>query len=128
VRSRGQLTLSDRKTANLKAIPSVRHRDGPPREVPISDALLAVLKQLPRRGKWVFPSSTGELWALRQFERATRLAELTGGPHRLRHTFASHFLVKVPDFGVLAAIGQGEERGVDPAAGGSGGLRSSRFR
>ena len=88
-------------------------KNGLPREIPISDALLDVLKRLPRKGKWVFPSRSGEQWAYwpkRQFERATKKAGLTGGPHRLRHTFASHFLVKVPDLGVLGAVlGHSEE-------------------
>jgi integrase len=88
-------------------------KNGLPREIPISDALMAVLKGLPRRGKWVFPNGNGEQWAFwpkRQFERATSKAGFLGGPHRLRHTFASHFLVKVPDLGVLAAIlGHSEE-------------------
>jgi integrase len=88
-------------------------KSGLPREIPISDALMGVLEKLPRKGKWVFPSRTGEQWAFwprRQFERATKKAGLTGGPHRLRHTFASHFLVKVPDLGVLAAVlGHSEE-------------------
>jgi hypothetical protein len=35
---------------------------------------------------------------------------VTGGPHTLRHTFASHFLAKVPDLGLLAEIlGHSEE-------------------
>jgi integrase len=82
-------------------------KSGLPREIPISDGLKALLKKLPRRGKWVFPSETGERWAFwprRQFDRAREKAGLTGGPHKLRHTFASHFLVKVPDLGILAAI------------------------
>ena len=40
-----------------------------------------------------------------------RLQEgVTGGPHTLRHTFASQFLAKVPDLGLLAEIlGHSEE-------------------
>jgi integrase len=61
----------------------------------------------------VFPCSTGERWKSwpkNQFDRARGKAKLEGGPHTLRHTFASHFLARQPDLGLLAEIlGHSEE-------------------
>ena len=39
-----------------------------------------------------------------QFDRARKAARLQGGPHTLRHTFASHFLKQVPDLFLLARV------------------------
>jgi integrase len=87
-------------------------KNGKPREVPISDALLPWLsgKQLSER--WVFPSGhaiKGELqrfayWPQRRFDLVRKAAGLKGGPHTLRHTFATHFLAAVPDLYLLAQI------------------------
>ena len=46
-------------------------KDNDAREVPISDALLRVLRALPRKGPWVFPASHGgryAFWPRKQFE------------------------------------------------------------
>jgi integrase len=88
-------------------------KDNEPREVPISDALLPLLTGPRRSQTWVFPCSTGERWACwpkLQFDRARERAGLLGGPHTLRHTFASHFLARQPDIGLLAQVlGHSEE-------------------
>ncbi len=61
----------------------------------------------------MFPCSTGERWTCwpkLQFDRARKAAGLRGGPHTLRHTFASHFLAGQPDIGLLAQVlGHSEE-------------------
>ena len=82
-------------------------KSGRPREVPISDALLPWLEVEHRSKRWVFPSRSGTRfagWPKKQWERAVAAAGLVGGAHRLRHTYASHFLAACPDLGALAAI------------------------
>ena len=82
-------------------------KSGKPREVPISDALLPWLTGERRSKKWVFPSSTGEryaFWPKNQFNRVARSAGLSGGPHTLRHSYATHFLAHCPDIYLLARV------------------------
>lgn len=82
-------------------------KSGKPREVPISDAVRAVLSGPRRHKRWVFPNQRGgrfvdfpkDIWW-----EITEAAELTGGPHQLRHTFASHFLQAEPDLFLLAQV------------------------
>jgi integrase len=87
-----------------------RPKNGKPREIPISDSLrpwLSVDEKDRRSAKWVFPNEKGERYATfpkRLFREVVNAAKLSGGPHRLRHTFASLFLGTVPDLGLLAAI------------------------
>jgi integrase len=55
----------------------------------------------------VFPSREGSryaFWPVNLFDRARKAAGLAGGPHKLRHTFASHFLATTPDLYLLAQI------------------------
>ena len=74
----------------------------------MSTELRQVLERLPRRSeRWVFPAATGERWAYwpqLQFDRARRAAGLQGGPHTLRHTFASLFLARCPDLPLLGQL------------------------
>jgi integrase len=87
------------------------------REVPISDHLLVVLKAQKLkvgRSPWVFPCATnrnGQHKGQRLAEfpdntwkRMAKRAKLAGGPHRCRHTFASHFLQAKPDLFLLGRI------------------------
>lgn len=98
------------------------------REVTIPDGLLLSMKAQKLRGlskEWVFPVTTnrmqtkGEQYAsfpkhtwTRVLAKATELAKkanrdarpITGGPHRCRHTFASHFLAVRPDLFALGRI------------------------
>lgn len=98
------------------------------REVPISDLLLRVLtaERATAKTDWVFPThkrnNAGEkgaryvafpkhTWA-RIMTKATELALLadpnaraiTGGPHKCRHTYATHFLAKKPDLYLLGRL------------------------
>lgn len=80
-------------------------KDNEAREVPINSALRPWLKGV--KGQWVFPSSTGErfaFWPQRKFDLARRKAGLVGGPHTLRHTYATHFLASTPDLFLLARV------------------------
>jgi integrase len=87
-------------------------KSGEPRYVPINDALLPWLEGPHRSTKWVFPSGRkvdGEAqpftyWPQRKFDKARKEAKLTGGPHRLRHTYATHFLATTPDLYLLARV------------------------
>lgn len=84
-----------------------RPKSGRPREVPIAKVLLPYLSGPRAHEKWVFPAGTGQRWAVwpkNTFDRVRKKAGLQGGPHTLRHTFASHFLAKQPDLGLLAEI------------------------
>lgn len=102
-----------------------RPKDNEPREVSIADVMLPWLKVDEKDRDdpvYVFPArrrkrkdpKTGEprwtsggrykFWPQRKFDRAVKLAGLKGGPHMLRHTYASHFLKAVPDLELLAKV------------------------
>jgi integrase len=98
----------ERRMVRIEPSAEWQPKSGRAREVPISDELHAVLVALPRASRFVFPSPrTGDryqFWPKRQFDRARAAAGLTGGPHTLRHTFASHFLKHEPDIFLLARV------------------------
>jgi integrase len=86
-------------------------KDNDPREVPISDALLPWLSTDEKdrlSKKWVFPCPKTKgryaYWPKRGFDEARKAAGLDGGPHTLRHTYASHFLASTPDLFLLARV------------------------
>ncbi|MES1205245.1 MAG: tyrosine-type recombinase/integrase [Pseudomonadota bacterium] len=85
-----------------------RPKNGRPREIPISDALLPWLARQRRSQKWVFPSpGTGSRWAFwpgHQWARVQEKATLEGGVHTLRHSFASAFLQERADMFLLAEV------------------------
>lgn len=96
--------------AGLLRIPSNKYwqpKSGKARDVPLSDAVKAILAGPRAHPTHLFPSIRKvplrrfpkELWKL-----AMDAAKLTGGPHQLRHTYASHFLAKVPDLPLLGTI------------------------
>ncbi len=90
----------------LSAI-TLETKNGLPREVPISRALRVVLEQPKRNERWVFPTRLGSRYAefpKDLFGEIRAAAKLTGGPHTLRHSFASAFLSKVPDMFLLAQV------------------------
>jgi integrase len=65
------------------------------REITIEPALAEYLASMRRESSYVFVSRKGEpyaYWPQLQFDEARGAAGLEGGPHRLRHTYASHFL------------------------------------
>jgi integrase len=77
------------------------------REVPLSRAALAVLRGLPKAGPYLFPQPSGERFKAiprRAWRRMMAAAKIKGTPHTTRHTFASHFLARVPDLQLLATI------------------------
>lgn len=77
------------------------------RDVPIPDALRGFLDAERAHPRVMFPAAHGG--AYRRFpeglwRRVTAAAGVTGGPHQLRHTYASHFLQRVPDLQLLADV------------------------
>jgi integrase len=80
----------------------------------MSDAVRAILSGERRDKRWVFPHRWGgglAYFPSKLWYRVTKAAKLTGGPHQLRHTFASHFLAAVPDMFLLAKVlGQSHTR------------------
>lgn len=87
-----------------------RSKSGRPREVPISRACRTILAGPRESPRWVFPRPTwgkGErhaVFPMGPFWAARDRAKLIGGPHVMRHTFASHFLRSVPDLFLLAKV------------------------
>lgn len=80
-------------------------KNGKPREVPISDVCRTVLTQ--GNSPWLFPSRHGGRYTdfpKDMFWAARDRAGLQGGPHTLRHTFASNFLQAVPDLFLLSKV------------------------
>ncbi len=105
------------ETAAMLLIPSNdvwRPKSGKPREVPISDALAATLRGLPRSSPFLFPARGGGRYVefpKDRFSRVREAAKLKGGPHSARHTYASAFLARVPDMFLLGEIlGHSHER------------------
>lgn len=89
-------------------------KDNEARPVPLGDELAELLAELPRRSAFVFTTRRGTPyahWPQREFDFARKAAGLTGGPHTLRHTYASHFLARKPDLFLLGRIlGQSQAR------------------
>jgi|HubBroStandDraft_1064217.scaffolds.fasta_scaffold06429_4 integrase len=85
--------------------------------VPLSDHLAVVLKQQKLSNgssPWVFPCSTNRFEGVKgermaefpdnTWRRVLKAAGLSGGPHKARHTFASHYLAAKPDVFRLGRI------------------------
>ncbi len=97
----------DERIINLEGNEAWTPKDEEPREIPISDAFYEWLTTASREHAYVFASRKGErfaFWPQRKFDRAIKVAKLTGGAHSCRHTFASHFLAKNPDLDLLRRI------------------------
>jgi integrase len=101
----------DRQMVHFWPCEEWQPKNNRPREVTIPDVLVA---QLERAGKGakktapIFPCPrTGghyKWWPQLQFDRARDAAKLTGGPHTLRHTYASMFLAVKADIYLLARV------------------------
>lgn len=87
--------------------PAWQPKNGLPREVPMGDAVRAALAAQPRSSAYVFPTKFGTPYATFPkdlYWEVRDAAKLTGGVHTTRHTFASHFLKKLPDMKLLASV------------------------
>ena len=97
----------DAKMITLRPSKWWRPKNKSARKIPIDGVLHEYLKANFGRFPFVVTSRKGEryaFWPQKVFDEARRAAGLRGGPHRLRHTFASHFLAKVPDLFLLAEV------------------------
>lgn len=114
-----------------------RPKNGKPRDVPISDSFSAWLTSERLAQRFLFPSEDGTRYANfpdKTFGRVVKVANrllcakecpgrkdkakcdrrcptMRGGPHTLRHTYASHFLMAEPDMFLLSQVlGHSETR------------------
>lgn len=87
-------------------------KNGRSRDVPLTEeqARWFLASDSPR---WCFPARRLRkdpdwrrfaFWPKRQWGRCVKAAGLEGGPHKLRHTFATHFLRDQPDLFLLARV------------------------
>ena len=96
-----------REIVSIEPCEEWQPKDDEPREIPIPATLTAWLKSRSRTSEHVFPTRENEpyaFWPQLAFDRARKAAGLRGGPHTLRHTFATHFLARCPDLFLLARL------------------------
>jgi len=83
-------------------------KNGKPRIIPIEEPLVSVLREGMGDGTWVFPCArTGEpwkYWPARKFNRARKAAGLEGGPHKLRHSYASEIAARTGSATLVAQL------------------------
>ena len=96
-----------RKTVTITPYDNYQTKTGKVREVGISDDLLPYL--LPERlGKeFAFESVNGtrfKFFPQRKWDRVVKAAGLNGGPHKLRHTYASHLVQETRNLFLAAQI------------------------
>jgi integrase/recombinase XerD len=75
-------------------------KDYEERIIPLPPDLVALLKKLPRKSEWVFPSSIGgrEAHLLRRLKRVAKRAKVEHATlHKFRHTYATRLLEKSCD-------------------------------
>ena len=78
-------------------------KSGKPREIPIMPKLRAMFEEMPRAGEKVF--NVPIIMLRRYFERAMHIACISGFRfHDLRHTFASHFIMRTGNLPALQSI------------------------
>ncbi len=96
--------------ANLLRIPNTREwqpKSRKAREVPLSDGVRAILSGKRASETWIFPAEHGgrfKVFPKELFQRCRDDAQLKGGVHTLRHTFASHFLMGEPNLFLLSKV------------------------
>jgi integrase len=78
-------------------------KSGKPREIPVIAKLRAMFEEMPRTGEKVFDIPVITL--RRYFEQAMHIACISGFRfHDLRHTFASHFIMRTGNLPALQSI------------------------
>lgn len=82
---------------------------GGERKVPINEAAIHILRDLPRRSRWVFTTKTGKqvrqqgTWTA--FKLACRKVGIEDATlHTLRHTFASHLVMAGVDLATISKL------------------------
>ena len=83
-------------------------KNGKPRIIPIEEPLVSLLLGKHVHPTWVFPCPrTGEPWKYwpnRKFDKARKAAGLEGGPHKLRHSYASEMVAKTGSATLVAQL------------------------
>jgi integrase/recombinase XerD len=78
------------------------------REVPISESLRPYLAAIPTEQEFAFlcpdTKKPWAVWPERPWNRLIKAAGLKGGPHRLRHTYASHLVRATGDLSLVSRI------------------------
>ena len=107
-----------RKWLHIRAKDGWLPKNGKERKVPLSDEALAVFKEMPRNGRWVFqgkrsgttPLRVAERDALKALKRTLKKAEIAEGRlHSFRHFFISHAANQgVPAPVLLRWVGQSD--------------------
>lgn len=113
---RWENVMLDQRIIRVWASEDWQPKDADNREVPINDELARWLSRTPekdRRG-YVFTTGTGKrrdskprgfaYWPQRRFDLVRVAAGLEGGPHKLRHSYATEFLQQEPDLFLLAKV------------------------
>jgi len=78
-------------------------KSGKPREIPIIETLHEMLSAMPRTSEYVF--DVPNITLRRCFEKALKEAGISGFRfHDLRHTFASHFIMRTANLPALQAL------------------------
>jgi integrase len=79
-----------------------------PRTVPIMPEFLPFLSRDRASETWVFPNTTNggkfASWPQRYFDHARKSAGLTGGPHQLRHFYATHMVLETRDLFLVSRL------------------------
>jgi len=99
----------ERRVVSVEPYDDYTTKSNKAREVPINDAIHDLCEKAVRSGReWLFPCpKTGDRYAFfpsLKWERAMGTAGLKGGPHRLRHTYASHLVMETGDLFLVAKV------------------------
>jgi len=98
----------DRKLIQLWPGEHWQPKNGKPRIIPIEEPLVSMLGGERLHPVWVFPCPrTGDQWAYwpnRKFDKARKAAGLEGGPHKLRHSYASEMVAKTGNAMLVARL------------------------
>ncbi len=102
---------AERGVVRIWASEEWQPKDGDNREVPLNARVREAIGERPPGARYVFPVRRGRgkggrlaYWPQNTFDRAVKAAKLTGGPHKLRHTYATHFLAATGDLFTLGRI------------------------
>jgi integrase len=82
-------------------------KSGKERDIPMGDAVRVAISGPKQHERWLFPNQLGERYRYfpkDAFWRVRDAAKLRGGPHTMRHTFASNFLAHTPDLFLLSKL------------------------
>ena len=103
------LTLTwDRVDFRNRSLSLIQTKNDEPRQVPLNQTMAELLKEIPKRSKYVFTSKLGERYhcVKRAFQTATRNAGIENFRfHDLRHTWASHLVMSGVDLLTVKEMG-----------------------